>query len=243
MDLLHAAGITRRPRHRHRLAAAVADAPPPRDAAGDPGRAHAVARRAPGLLPQLAGLPRARPGAVRAGWPSATATTRRSRCGTSPTSSAATTPAATATSARRRSATWLRRRYDDAWRAQRRLGHGVLVPALRRLRAGPAAARGADPRQPHPAAGLRALLLRRAARLLRRRARRAAPAHARACRSPPTSWSCGRHAPWTTCAGAASSTSSPTTTTSIGAERRRPPRAGLQRRPHPRHRPTGGRGC
>src|SRR6478672_1562601 len=59
MDELHAAGI------KVDLAtAAVADAPPPRDAPGDPGRAHAVARRASVLLPELARLPRARPGAV-----------------------------------------------------------------------------------------------------------------------------------------------------------------------------------
>ena len=50
-------------------------------------------------------------------------------------------------------------------RAQRRLGHRVLEPALQRLRRGAAAAHRADLRQPHAAAGLPPVLLRRAARL------------------------------------------------------------------------------
>ena len=59
-------------------------------------------------------------------------------------------------------------------RAERRLGHRVLVAALPELRGGAAAADHPGRAQPHPRAGLRALLLRRAARLLPGRARRAA---------------------------------------------------------------------
>ena len=75
---------------------------------------------------------------------------------------------------------WLRERYADARRAQRRLGHRLLVAALRRLGRDPAAAARRHPPQPGSAARLRALLVRRAARLPARGARRAAP------RSPPT---------------------------------------------------------
>ncbi len=55
--------------------------------------------------------------------------------------------------------------------AQRRLGHRVLEPALRRLGRDQPAAHRADLRQPHAAAGLPAVLLRRAARPAARRAR------------------------------------------------------------------------
>ena len=57
--------------------------------------------------------------------------------------------------------------------AERRLGHGVLEPALLRLGRGhPAAAAGLQHlRQPHPAARLRPVQLRRTARLLPRRGR------------------------------------------------------------------------
>ena len=54
----------RRPRHGDRLSPALARPPAPGDAAGDPGRRDPVAGRPTGLLPQLAGLPRARPAAV-----------------------------------------------------------------------------------------------------------------------------------------------------------------------------------
>ena len=49
---------------------------------------------------------------------------------------------------------WLRARYQRRRRAQRGLGHGLLVPALRRLRGGPPATCGAGLPQPHPAARL-----------------------------------------------------------------------------------------
>ena len=57
----------RQPRHGHRLAAAVAHHPAPRGPAGGRRRHHPLARRPPGLLPELAGLPRARPRPRRAG--------------------------------------------------------------------------------------------------------------------------------------------------------------------------------
>ena len=106
LDLLHAGGI------RVDLATATASPPPwltrahPEIAAGARRRHRALARRPAGLLPQLAGLPRA----LAARWCEALAE-RYARppgagaCGTSATSSAATTRAATATSAPRRSAT------------------------------------------------------------------------------------------------------------------------------------------
>ena len=147
MDLLHERRHRRRPGDRHRVTAAVAD----RGAPGDPARARrrhrAVARQPAGLVPQLAGVPRARPGAGRRAWPSVTTTTPHSRCGTSPTSSAATTRTATATSAAEAFRGWLRARYGDLARAQRGVGHGVLEPALRR-RATRCCRRG--PRRPSP---------------------------------------------------------------------------------------------
>ena len=223
-----------RPRHRHRLTAAVADAPPPRDAAGDPGRAHAVARRAPVLLPQLARLPRARPGAVhpdgralprppgarpvarlqRARLPQRPLLLRHQRCGV---------PHVAAPPVRRRRGA-----------AQRRVGHGVLVAALRRLRAGAAATGGAHPRQPHPAARLRALQLRPAARQLRRRARRAAPALPRRAGDDQLHGDAAdtRHGLPALGPRARRRVQRPLPHRRGG---RRPPRACVQRRPHPRH--------
>ena len=133
----------------------------------------AVARRPPGLLPQLAGLPRARAGAV----PAAGRALRDQR--------GASTLARRQRARLPQRAVLLRRQRGGVpglargevrrpRRAQRRLGHRVLVAALHRLRAGAAAAHGAGVRQPDAAAGLPPLLLRRAARQLRRRARRAA---------------------------------------------------------------------
>ena len=62
--------------------------------------------------------------------------------------------------------------------AQRRLGHGVLVAAVRRLRRGAAPAQRPDVPEPDAAAGLRAVLLGRAAGALPRAAGRAARGHA-----------------------------------------------------------------
>ena len=83
---------------------------------------------------------------------------------------------------------WLRRRYGDVDATQRGLGHRVLVPALHRLRRGAAAARGRRLPPTPPSSSTSAVLLRRAARQLRRRARRAARASRRGSRSPRTSW-------------------------------------------------------
>ena len=101
--------------------------------------------------------------ALRAGRrsPSATATTRRWPCGTSTTSTAATSRAATATSAPRPSATGCVARYGDLdalndawgtafWCSATSDFDEVLPPRV-----------AADLRQPHPAARLPPLLLRR----------------------------------------------------------------------------------
>ena len=203
----------RRPGHRHRVAAALAHRGAPRDAAVHRRRHRALARRPAGVVPQLAGLPRARAGPGDARSPSGTPTTRPWRCGTCPTSSAATTRTATATCQPPAFRDWLRARYGDARRAQRRLGHRVLEPALRRLGRDPPAAHRADLRQPHPAAGLPAVQLRRAAGLLRRRARPAAPAQPGVPVTTNFMVDASTSATWTTCAWAPSWTSSPTTTT------------------------------
>ena len=126
MDVLHDAGIG------VDLATATASPPPwlshrhPEMLPVDRRRPHALAGQPAGLVPELAGLPRARAGPVHGRWPSATTTTRRWRCGTSPTSSAATTPCYCDVSAAAFRA-WLARRYGDARRAQRGLGHRLLV--------------------------------------------------------------------------------------------------------------------
>ena len=59
---------------------------------------------------------------------------------------------------------WLQRRYAAPRRAQRRVGHRLLEPALHRLGADPAAAPVDDVQQPDARARLQALQLRRAAR-------------------------------------------------------------------------------
>ena len=64
IDLLHGGGHRGRPRHRDRVAAAVARPAPPGDASGRAGRHHPVAGRPAGVLPELAGLPGARAAAV-----------------------------------------------------------------------------------------------------------------------------------------------------------------------------------
>ena len=127
---------------------------------------------------------------------------RASRCGTSATSSAATTPGATATSAPRPSAAGCARRYDDVDRAQRRVGHRLLVPALRRPSSEVLPPRSAPTfANPTQQLDFRRFCSDQLLDELRRRARRPARAVARASRSPPTSWSCARRATWTTGAG------------------------------------------
>ena len=133
------------------------------------------------------------PAAVRhhhGSWPSATASTPRWRCGTCTTSTARRVRSlllrhASPAAFRR----WLRRRYGDAGGAQRRLGHGVLGPALRR--------RGRDRRRRgarRPPSTRRSSWTSRRfcddelARLLPRGARRHPRVTPRTSRSPPTSW-------------------------------------------------------
>jgi hypothetical protein len=110
-------------------------------------------------------------------WPSATRRTRRSRCGTSTTSTAPTRRAATARCPRRLPLL-ARAPPRDPGRPQRGLGHGVLEPALRGLGGDPAAPDRAVLLQSGAGARLPPLLLRRAAGLLRPRARRARAGHA-----------------------------------------------------------------
>ena len=75
---------------------------------------------------------------------------------------------------------WLRERYGDLDRAERGVGYCVLEPALLRLGRGRSAAADADLGQPDAEPRLEAILQRRAARLLHRRARRAPRHHPRA---------------------------------------------------------------
>ena len=165
----------RRPGHRHRLPAPVAVAPLPRDAPPAGRRDRAVAGRAAGVVPQLAGLPGAGP---RAGHGPGGAVPRPPGAG----------DVARLQRARRPQQPLLLRRVGGglprlAARALRRprrpergVGHRVLEPAVRRVGARAAAAHRTHVPQPDPAAGLRPVQLGRAARLLRRRARPAAPA-------------------------------------------------------------------
>ena len=245
MDLLHAAGIA------VDLATATASPPPwltapaPRDAARStptartlwPGGRQACCPSSPVYREHaLALCTRARQALPRP--PGAGAVARR------PTSSAATTPTATATSARRRSATGCARRYGDLDALNDAWGTAFWSQRYTDFERGPAAARGADLRQPDPAARLPPVLLRRAARQLRRRARRAARGSPPACRSPPTSWSCADirgmdYWRWAPRGRRRLQRPLPRSPPRTGGHRR----AGVQRRPDPRRSPAAGRGC
>ena len=176
MDLLHASGIA------VDLATATASPPPwlttahPEILPVDRARRDGVAGRPPALAAHLARLPRARaaPGpddgrAVR-GPPRAGRLARLQRAGL---------PQHLRLLRRRgpRLPRLAARPLRHPRRAQPRLGHGLLVAALQRLGADPAAPAGRLPPEPHPAAGLQALLLRRAQGLPARRAGRAARDH------------------------------------------------------------------
>ena len=163
----------RRPRHRHRLAAAWLSAAHPEILPVDrdghtlwPGSRQAWCPSSPVYRELRAGPDRPQLAAALPRPPGPGA------CGTSPTSTPATTCPATATPAPPPSAAGCSGRYGDPRRPQRRLGHRVLEPALHRLGAGPAAAAHDDLRQPDARAGLPAVQLRRAARLLPRARRR-----------------------------------------------------------------------
>ncbi len=163
MDLLHEHGVGVDLGDRHRLPAALADHRAPRDPPGHrPGR-DAVAGSAPALAPDLARLPRARPApGPEAGHPlrrppGARRLARQQRAGLPqrlrlPRRRGPRLPGLAARAVR----------HDG--RPQPRLGHGVLVAALRRLGGDPAAPAGRLAPEPDPAAGLQALLLGRAAR-------------------------------------------------------------------------------
>ena len=108
---------------------------------------------------------------------------------------------------------WLRGRYGDARRAQRRLGHRLLGPALRRLGPG-RRRRGRRRRVVNPAQQLDfTRFCRRDLRAYFTAERDILHGTPPASRSPRTSWRPAAR-PWTTGAGRARSTSSPTTTTS-----------------------------
>ena len=243
IDLLHAGGIA------VDLATATASPPPWLSRPAPRGRCpvdrdghRAVAGRPAGLVPQLAGLPRARPRPGTRSWPSGTPTTRRWRCGTSPTSWAATTAAATATCRAAAFRDWLRERYGDldalneAWGtafwSQRYGDWEQVLPPRRTHRPSPTrrsswTSRGSPPTRCSTAP---------------RRARRAAPAqpgrpghhqlHGHEARA--------RHG--LLALGAASWTSSPTTTTSRPRDPDGHVELSCSRRPHPRHSPAAGRG-
>ena len=177
----------RRPGHRDRIAATVAGHRAPGDPAGDrngetvwPGGRQHWRPTSPVFRGTRCGW--------SARWRSATRTTRRSRPGTSPTSSAATTSTTTPTTPPAAFRGWLQARYSTLDALNARLGHRVLVAALQRLGPDPAAAAGRHPPEPHPAAGLQALLLGRAAGLPARRTRHPQRASPPTSPSPPTSW-------------------------------------------------------
>ena len=134
LALLHDAGIA------VDLATATAAPPPwlttraPGDPPGRRRRPHAVAGQPAVLVPQLAGVPRARPAARRRDGPPLRQRTPPSGSGTSATSWAATTARCWCDVSAAAFRRWLTDRYGVDRRAQRRLGHRVLVAALRRLR-------------------------------------------------------------------------------------------------------------
>ena len=205
LDLLHAGGI------RVDLATATASPPPwlahaaSRDPAGDRGRRAARGRQPAAVLPELAGLPRARPASscervveryARPSGARAVAREQRVRMPRQPLLLRGVGGGVPRLAARE---VRLRRR------AQPGVGHGVLVAALRLVRRGRAAARGADVPQPDPAARLRPVLERRAARLLPGGGR-GHPRGAPTCRSRRTSWASSSRS--TTGSGRRTSTSS-----------------------------------
>ena len=160
------------------LATATASPPPwltaalPRDPAGRPRRAHAVAGQPAGVVPSS---PVYREQRARARRPPRRRGTRPPGAGDVARlqrATAATTRPATATPAPAPSAL-AARRYGDLDAPQRRVGHRVLEPALHRLGRDPAAAADHDASPTRPSARLPPVLLGRAARLLPRRARRA----------------------------------------------------------------------
>ena len=159
------------PPRRRRLAGPAA----PRGAAGRPGRQPAVARQPAGLLPHLAGLRRAVAAAGRAAGAAGTPTTRRWRCGTSSNELgchnahcycdvSAAAFRGWLQRAVRRPRTALNEAWGTAFWSQHYADWLDVLP--------PRNHHGA--RQPDPGAGLLAVLLRRAAGHLPRRARRAA---------------------------------------------------------------------
>ena len=246
-----------RPAARRRHRASTSPPPPRRRRRGCPARTRrslpvdrrrhrAVAGRPAGVLPELAGRTASAPLAlVDAARRALRTTTRRWRCGTSPTSTAATTRTATATSARPRFRDWLRDALRRPRRAQRRLGHRVLEPALHRLGRGPAAARARRPSPTRPSsstsAGSRSDELLRPATAPSATCCTGSPP---ASRSPRTSWSLQhvQHLDYWSL-GARAGRGRPTTTTSTPPTRDTHVELALQRRPHPRRSPAARRGC
>lgn len=165
----------RRPGHGHRLAAAVAHDAAPGGAAGRRRGAHTVAGQPAVLVSELPGVPRPRAPARRRARPPVRqppgreAVARQQRAGV---------PRRQVLLRReRRGVPALARgplRLDRE--AERRVGHGVLVAALLLVRRGAAAPAHAHDHQSEPRARLLPLLVRRAAGLLPRGARRPAPA-------------------------------------------------------------------
>ncbi len=152
----------RQPRHRHVLPTALADRAAPRDPPHDGGRHDPLPRRPPGMVPQLARVPRARPGPGREG----------GRTVRQPPRGGALARVQRARLPQR--AVLLRRvgrglpalaaaqvRLDRG--AQRGLGYQLLEPALQRLGRDPAAPADALARQPDPGDRLPPVQLRTAA--------------------------------------------------------------------------------
>ena len=160
----------RRPRHRDGHAAALADLGLPGDPARRPRRPHPVARQPPGLVPVVAALPRAGAGPHR---PSRRAVPRPPGPGDVARLERVRVPqpALLLRHLRRRLPPLARAPIHHPRRAQRRLGHRLLEPALHVLGRRPPAAAHDDVQQPHPRARLPPLRLRHPARLLPRRAR------------------------------------------------------------------------
>ena len=159
-----------RPGHPDGRAAALVPAPAPGGPPGHPGRAGARRRVPAGLLPVKPRVRRAPPPGSPAQLARATATIPRSCSGTSTTSTAHRSASATARPRAAAFRDWLRDRYGDLDDAERAWGAALLVPAVRRLGRDRRAADLPHRGQPGPAAGLRAVQLRRAARLLPARA-------------------------------------------------------------------------